>query len=156
MQIRKIQLCHLQSEQDSDVQEFVASIKNHGFAILNTDGVEEQAAMLRTLHEAERMRTFRFPSHSEEPHYTEDQRASFKGLFKWGQTCLRTLLNHLDLDGRSSSVCTYMTWYLYVVYMVYHILYGIWYTGIPIVNPLNLLKIQNCDVVTKPILSHHG
>lgn len=103
MRIRKIHICNLQSEQDPDVHDFVASIKNHGFAILNTDGVEEQSAMLRTLQEAEQMRTFRFPSHSEDPHYTEDQRASFKGLFQWGQICLRTLLNHLDPDGTQSA-----------------------------------------------------
>ena len=89
MQIRKIPLIQLQNLDPTSIRLFVDELECNGFAILKTDEYSDRKVILRTLADSQKMKTFRFPSHSEEIQYSEDQRQSFRTLFKWGRLCLR-------------------------------------------------------------------
>ena len=102
MQIRKIPLIQLQNLNPTSTRQFVEELECNGFAILTTNGYTEQDVILRTLTDSQGMKTFRFPSHSEKIQYSEDQRQSFKTLFKWGRLCLQALLREIDPDGVKS------------------------------------------------------
>ena len=99
MDIQPIELRDLHYLHTSATQGLVDALRVHGFAIVRTRGFSETDAIVRALQKAQTMTTFRFPSHSEESTYSDDQREAFRGLFHWTRICLRALLYGLDPSG---------------------------------------------------------
>lgn len=102
MTVSKISLKQIQHLDSQAIQSLTEELSQQGFAILNTQGYEEASVIQRTLEHSRQMTTFRFPSHSESIEYSDNQRHSFRTLFRWGQWCLRALLMELDPTSQLS------------------------------------------------------
>ena len=105
--LEKLNLSEIQQLNPRAINNFISQLAQNGFAIVKTDGFPERNAILRTLKDARKMETFRFPPHEHIGIYSEDQRESFRAFFKWTQICLTALLKGLDpLEQHSADLKT--------------------------------------------------